>query len=64
MTPPKDKPNWGGKRPNQTGRPPKRFPRVSITCRVHPKTKEKLDALATKENGLGRAVDALVAKLG
>ena len=59
MTPPKDKPTWGGKRPNQTGRPKLLNARVSITCRVLPSTKDKLAKLAKKTGGLGKAVDSL-----
>ena len=60
MTPPKDKPTWGGKRPNQTGSPKLANARVSVNCRVLPTTKDKLDKLAKKKGGLGRAVDSLV----
>ena len=60
MTPPKDKPTWGGKRPNQTGRPKLANARVSVNCRVLPATKDKLVKLAKKKGGLGRAVDSLV----
>ena len=60
MTPPKDKPTWGGKRPNQTGRPKLSTARVSVNCRVLPATKDKLDKLAKKKGGLGKAVDSLV----
>ena len=60
MTPPKDKPTWGGKRPNQTGRPKLANARVSITCRVLPTTKDKLGKLAKRKGGLGKAIDSLV----
>ena len=57
---PKDKPTWGGKRPNQTGRPKSPNARVSINCRVLPTTKGKLDKLVKKKGGLGKALDSLV----
>jgi len=65
MTPPKDKPTWGGKRPNQKGRPPirKGAPRVNLHCMVDPATKA---ALATKSRltakSVGRVIDDLVAE--
>ena len=60
MTPPKDKPDWGGKRPNQPGRPKAKVTRVPLSCRVLPSTKGKLDKLAKKKGGLGKAIDSLL----
>ena len=59
MTRPKEKPTWGGKRPNQTGRPKLANPRITISCRVLPSTKGKLDELAKEKGGLGKAIDSL-----
>ena len=61
----KPKSNWGGKRPNQKGRPPIRpgAPRVNLHCMVDPATKA---ALATKSRltakSVGRVIDDLVAE--
>ena len=63
MTPPKDKPTWGGKRPNQNGRPLIRegAPRVHLHCMVDPATKEILKIKAkASEKSVGRLLDDLV----
>lgn len=61
MTPPKDKPNWGGKRDNQTGRPkkPDNERREHITARVLPETEAYL---RKDKDGVGVAIDKLVRK--
>jgi hypothetical protein len=58
---PEDKPTWGGKRDNQTGRPklPDDERRIHITARVLPETKAHLDK---EEKGVGVAIDKLVRK--
>jgi hypothetical protein len=61
MTPPEDKPTWGGKRDNQTGRPkiPDDERRIHITARVLPET----EAYLRKDgDGVGVAIDKLVRK--
>ena len=52
--------NWGGKRPNQTGRPPlpESDRRVHVNARVLPETKRRLAATG---QSMGKAIDELVA---
>lgn len=56
-----DKPKlgWGGRRPNQDGRPPlpDHLRRVPLRTRVLPET---IDFLSEDEDGMGKAVDKLV----
>ena len=57
---PKDKPTWGGKRPNQTGRPPNRkgVLRVKIGTSVDPLTAEFLKRRSKREKkSLGMILD-------
>jgi len=63
VTAPEDHPTWGGRRSNQTGRPPirKGVKRVSLHCMVDSATKAKLKAKAKKEDkSVGLVVDDLV----
>ena len=63
MTAPEDLPTWGGRRSNQTGRPPLRkgVKRVSLHCMVDSATKAKLKAKAKKEaKSVGLLIDDLV----
>ena len=61
---PKDKPGWGGKRSNQTGRPQlgeKR--RVQINMRIDPKTKVGLKRICGRTGeSVGKLIDRLVEK--
>jgi len=52
---------WGGKRPNQHGRPklPNEARRVLITCMVDPATKKYL---LKKNDNIGRAIDEIVVR--
>lgn len=52
---------WGGKRPNQHGRPklPTELRRVMVTAMVKPETKKYL---LTKNENLGRALDEIVVR--
>ena len=56
-----DKPKlgWGGKRPNQEGRPPlpENLRRVPLRARVLPET---IHFLAKDDSGMGKAIDKLV----
>lgn len=56
-----DKPKlgWGGKRPNQDGRPPlpENLRRVQLRTRVLPET---IHYLREDEQGMGKAIDKLV----
>lgn len=57
---PKDKPTWGGRRTNQTGRPPKRqgVLRVKIGTSVDPLTAEFLKRRSKREKkSLGEILD-------
>jgi len=61
----KPKSNWGGKRPNQTGRPPHRAgtKRIYLNCMVDPLTLEKLRAEAKRaKRSVGQVVDNLTEK--
>ena len=63
MTAPEDHPTWGGRRSNQTGRPPLRkgITRVSLHCMVDSATKAKLKARAKEEaKSVGRLIADLV----
>jgi hypothetical protein len=53
--------NWGGKRPNQTGRPkmPEQLKRIYMTMRVKPETKSFLEK---DPDGQGKCVDKLVVR--
>ena len=65
MTPPKDKPTWGGKRPNQTGRPTSRagVKRVDLHCMVDPLTLQSLRTTAKQsKRSIGQVVDDLTKK--
>jgi hypothetical protein len=61
MTEETDKPKlgWGGRRPNQDGRPPlpEHLRRVALRTSV---AKETRDFLAKDEEGMGKAIDKLV----
>ena len=61
MTEETDKPKlgWGGRRPNQDGRPPlpEHLRRVALRTSV---AKETRDFLAKDEDGMGKAIDKLV----
>ena len=61
-----DKKEWGGKRPNQTGRPPARsgVRRVGFHCMVDPATRDliKQYGLANKLS-VGQVVDELASKI-
>ena len=57
-----DKKNWGGKRPNQTGRPPNRpgVKRIGFHCMVDPTTKDLITRQAAKtKSSAGQVVDEL-----
>ena len=62
----KQKSNWGGKRPNQTGRPPHRkgAKRVYLNCMVDPETLKKLrtESKRTKQS-VGQVVDGKCGQL-
>ena len=60
---PKDKPSWGGRRPNQTGRPASRKGalRVHLTASIDPLTDAYLREQAKlKKESLGQVIDGLV----
>ena len=60
---PKDKPSWGGRRPNQTGRPANRKGalRVHLTASIDPLTDAYLREQAKlKKESLGQVIDGLV----
>jgi hypothetical protein len=60
---PKDKPSWGGRRPNQTGRPASRQGalRVHLTASVDPLTDAYLREQAKRrKESLGQVIDGLV----
>ena len=62
---PKDKPTWGGRRPNQTGRPTSRkgVRRVHLTASVDPSTDKYLkDEVARGKKSIGQAIDDLIPK--
>tara|TARA_R110002020_G_scaffold6877_1_gene29124 strand:+ start:1097 stop:1300 length:204 start_codon:yes stop_codon:yes gene_type:complete len=65
MTEPKKQ--WGGKRPNQTGRPPNRpgVTRIDFHCMVDPATKDRIARHALKKKlSAGQVVDELAKGLG
>tara|TARA_R110002167_G_scaffold52044_1_gene150599 strand:- start:3765 stop:3968 length:204 start_codon:yes stop_codon:yes gene_type:complete len=65
MTGPKKQ--WGGKRPNQTGRPPNRpgVKRIGFHCMVDPATKDRIKRAALKtKSSAGQIVDELAKGLG
>jgi hypothetical protein len=65
MTEPKKQ--WGGKRPNQTGRPPNRpgVKRIGFHCMVDPTTKDLITRQAAKKKtSAGQIVDELAKGLG
>lgn len=65
MTEPKKQ--WGGKRPNQTGRPPNRpgVKRIRFHCMVDPTTKDLITRQASKKKtSAGQIVDELAKGLG
>ena len=60
---PKDKPTWGGRRPNQTGRPANRQGalRVHLTASIDPLTDDYLRKQAKrKSESIGQVIDGLV----
>ena len=60
---PKSKPTWGGRRPNQTGRPASRQGalRVHLTASIDPLTDAYLREQAKlKSESIGRVIDGLV----
>jgi hypothetical protein len=62
-----DKKTWGGKRPNQTGRPTNRpgVKRIGFHCMVDPATKDRIQQAALKtKSSAGQIVDELASKLG
>lgn len=61
-----DKKQWGGKRPNQTGRPPSRqgVRRVGFHCLVDPATRDLIKQYGQSKNlSAGQVVDELADKL-
>jgi len=61
-----DKKEWGGKRPNQTGRPPARpgVRRVGFHCMVDPATRDLIKQYGlAKKLSVGQVVDELASKL-
>jgi len=61
-----DKKEWGGKRPNQTGRPPNRpgVRRVGFHCMVDPATRDLIKQYGlAKKLSVGQVVDELADKL-
>ena len=61
-----DKKEWGGKRPNQTGRPPARpgVRRVGFHCMVDPATRDLIKQYGlVKKLSVGQVVDELASKL-
>jgi hypothetical protein len=62
-----DKKQWGGKRPNQTGRPPNRpgVKRIGFHCMVDPATRDLITRQAAKKKtSAGQVVDELAKGLG
>ena len=60
---PKSKPSWGGRRPNQTGRPASRKGalRVHLTASIDPLTDAYLREQAKlKKESIGQVIDGLV----
>ena len=60
-----DKKQWGGKRPNQTGRPPVRpgVRRVGFHCMVDPATRDLIKQYGqAKKLSVGQVVDELAGK--
>ena len=60
-----DKKEWGGKRPNQTGRPPTRpgVRRVGLHCMVDPATRDLIKQYGqAKKLSVGQVVDELAGK--
>ena len=58
-----DKKEWGGKRPNQTGRPPNRpgVRRVGFHCMVDPATRDLIKQIGQRKKlSAGQVVDELV----
>ena len=61
-----DKKEWGGKRPNQTGRPPNRpgVRRVGFHCMVDPATRDLIKQYGQANKlSVGQVVDELADKL-
>lgn len=61
-----DKKEWGGKRPNQTGRPPARpgVRRVGFHCMVDPATRDLIKQYGqAKKLSVGQVVDELASKI-
>jgi len=61
-----DKKQWGGKRPNQTGRPPARpgVRRVGFHCMVDPATLLSIKQYGqAKKLSVGQVVDELASKI-
>ena len=61
-----DKKQWGGKRPNQTGRPTNRpgVKRIGFHCMVDPATKDLIKQAALKKKlSAGQIVDELASGL-
>ena len=62
-----DKKQWGGKRPNQTGRPPNRpgVKRIDFHCMIDPATRDLITRQAAKKKtSAGQIVDELAKGLG
>jgi hypothetical protein len=60
-----DKKQWGGKRPNQTGRPPARqgVRRVGFHCMVDPATRDLVKQISEQTGrSAGQVVDDLAAE--
>ena len=57
----KDEGRWGGKRPNQSGRPkmPEDLKRTQLTTTIHRDTKHWL---LSQPEGVGRTIDMMVIK--
>ena len=61
-----DEKKWGGKRPNQTGRPPNRpgVKRIGFHCMVDPTTRDLITRQAAKsKSSAGQVVDELAKRL-
>ena len=57
-----DKKQWGGKRPNQTGRPPNRkgVKRVQFHCMVDPATRDLIKQIGQRKKlSAGQVIDEL-----
>jgi predicted nucleotide-binding protein (sugar kinase/HSP70/actin superfamily) len=55
-----DKKQWGGKRPNQTGRPPNRkgVKRVQFHCMIDPATRDQIKHISEqKKLSAGQIID-------